>query len=182
MEAAAEVKGLEEQIKQDLGEVDQQVQHTDDAMDGVGEILKASKDEVSGSVDGLSAKVEEEQDTFTGKLQETGELFDGSASDFADKLAELDGDVIKAAVRALRERTQKMLEDEIKELVNELMQKLREQIMELIASASDSKDEINVIRAVIQPLIEQLRDFIDPMQDSVDRIKETADDLGVDFD
>ena len=182
MDAAAEVKDLEGKAKEDLGEVDQQVQHTDAAIERVRECIDNSKDRTSGSIDAFHDKVEDEQQAFTSKLQETGQQFDGSATDLADKLAQLDGDVIKVAVRALRERTQKMVEDEIKKIIEELMQKLREEIMGLIGRASDSKDEINLIRSAIQPLIEELKALFDPLQNSVDRIRETADNLGVDFD
>ena len=182
LDAAAEVKDLEGKVKEDLGGVEQQVQHTDAAIERVRESIEESKDKTSGSVDALNDKVEEEQQAFASKLQETGQLLDGSASDFADKLVQLDGDVIKVAVRALRERTQKMIEDEIKRLIEDLMQKLRQEIMELIGKASASKDEINLIRGAIQPLIEELKALIDPLQDSVSRIRDTADDLGVDFD
>ena len=88
---------------------------------------------------------------------------------------------MSGGVDGLMDKTRETIEEEIKELVDGAVEKITDSMDDMVKKLSDSEEESSGARELLDPLFDQLDGFISPLIGGVDKVKDAADSVGVDF-
>lgn len=58
---------------------------------------------------------------------------------------------------------------------------MTDSVEEMSQKISGSSEDASIARKALEPLFDQLDEFIDPLKDGVEAVKDVAESLGIDF-
>lgn len=165
---------IRQELTVDVGTVNRQVEQVV-AMQLVQENVEEIKAGGQSHLEAAENFAQEKADALKSKIEEVTEGLNTLVESLEEQLTDLHLDVLNGGVDAVLQTVQETVESTLQSIIDELLDVVRSGIDEVIGSLEESDRESAAVREAIEPIIDQVEEFIEPLQDLIGGVKRVAD-------
>lgn len=161
------IGNFQAQIITAVGTVEGHISQLQTQITGAKDLASAQVANLSGSINATQQKVFEEIEAMVSE-------FVSLKSSFEEKLNFLNTDLIEQELESMITQVRNVIETELQELINAAIAKVLEMIESIAEKINDANSTTLAGRQEMEPLVEQMRDMLEPLQAVIDKIKDIA--------
>lgn len=126
-------------------------------------------------------QMDKAQEEIATQIQGMADEFTRLHEDFSTNLTDVSTNIVKAGTDDLQEQAEQKIELELRELIEAAVKQVTDTIEVMSDKIADSESEASGAREPLEPLFDQIADFISPLKDGIEGVRHAASSVGVDF-